>query len=141
MFLSIVTSAGEASSDAFLTALAAIIFSKAVLEGPAPSACLDQKDTGLCDRWVWVLCQWMLPSHLEEMPVTFLGLLWAILQPERHLSPSPFGLGVKHGAGGLDVAPNVVVDAPHVQLCSVSLSRNESLGGFFKKLSLPFFPV
>lgn len=56
VFLSIVTSVGEASSNAFLTALVAIMFSKAVLEGPAPSVCLGQKHTGLCDQWVWVLC-------------------------------------------------------------------------------------
>lgn len=74
---------------------------------------------------------WVLPSHLEETPVTLLGLLFAILQPKRCLPPSPFGLGVEHGAGGLDVAPGVAGETPCVQPCSVSLSRNESLGGFF----------
>lgn len=56
---------------------------------------------------------WVLPSHLEEMPVTLLGLLFAILQPKRCLPPSPFGLGVEHGAGGLDVAPSVAGETPH----------------------------
>lgn len=56
VFLSIVTAAGEASSDAFPTALPAIVLSKAVLEGPAPPVWVGQKHTGPCDRWVWVLC-------------------------------------------------------------------------------------
>lgn len=132
MFLSIVTTAGEASSEAFLTPSAAIVFSKAVLEGLAPSVCLGpDAHRSLQPVGLSTLCLWVLPSHLEEMPVTLLGLLLAILQPKRCLPPSPFGLGEEHGAGGLDVAPGVAGEAPHVQLCSVSLSRNESLGGFF----------
>lgn len=77
------------------------------------------------------LCLWVLPSHPEKVPVTLLGPFLAILQPKHCLPPSPFGLGVEHGPGGLDVAPSVVGGTPHMQLCSVSLSRNESLGSFF----------
>lgn len=65
--LSIVTAAGEASTDAFPTALVAIMFSIAATEGPAPSVCLGQKHTGVSDWWVWVLlCLCVLLSHLEE---------------------------------------------------------------------------
>lgn len=118
------------------------MFSKAVLEGLAPSVCLGpEAHRSLQPVGLGALCLWMLSFHLEEMPVTLLGLLLAILQHKCCLPPSRFDLGVQHGAGGLDVAPGMVGETSHVQLCSVSLSRNESLGGFFKKLSLSFFPV
>uniref|UniRef100_A0A8C8EEA0 Fibroblast growth factor receptor n=1 Tax=Otus sunia TaxID=257818 RepID=A0A8C8EEA0_9STRI len=40
----------------------------------------------------------------EDVLVKLLGLLLAILQPKCCLPPFPFGLTMKHGAGGLDVA-------------------------------------
>uniref|UniRef100_A0A663DJY0 Fibroblast growth factor receptor n=1 Tax=Aquila chrysaetos chrysaetos TaxID=223781 RepID=A0A663DJY0_AQUCH len=53
----------------------------------------------------------------EKVLVTLLGPFLAILQPKRCLPPSPFGLSVEHGPGGLDVAPSVVGGTPHMQLC------------------------
>uniref|UniRef100_A0A8C3TST7 Fibroblast growth factor receptor n=1 Tax=Catharus ustulatus TaxID=91951 RepID=A0A8C3TST7_CATUS len=50
-------------------------------------------------------------------------------------APSPFGFGWSTDLGA-GCGPGVPGETQHVQLCSVSLSRNESSGGFFKKLFL-----
>uniref|UniRef100_A0A8C0FER8 Fibroblast growth factor receptor n=1 Tax=Bubo bubo TaxID=30461 RepID=A0A8C0FER8_BUBBB len=63
----------------------------------------------------------------EDVLVKFLGILLAILQPKCCLPPFPFGLTVKHGAGGLDVAPGMAGETLHVQLCTSSKASAHQL--------------
>lgn len=81
-------------------------------------------------------CLRVFPTQLEEMPFTLLALLLAILQPRHCLAPILLWLWCGAQIWGAGCSPDVAGGAQHVQLCSVSLSRNESLGGFFLKLFL-----
>lgn len=127
VFLSLVTTAGEASSKAVPAALVAVVFSRAVLGGPMPSVCLGQKHMCLCNRCSMSV-RFSYPTGGET--------IYTPCPPSCYFAsqtlPAPISLCAWCGAQiwGPECGPGVAGETQHVQLCSVALSRNESLGGF-----------
>lgn len=120
LFPSIVTTAGEASSKAFPAALVAIVFSKAILGGPVPIVCLGQKHTYLCN-WCSMSVSF---SYATGGDAIYSPCLPSCCLAAQTL-PAPISLWPWCGAQ--------IWGRWMRQSCSVSLSRNESLGGFFKR--------
>lgn len=100
--LSIVTTAGAASSKAFPTALVAIVFSKAVPGGTSAFS-LSWPEVHIPVQLMLHVWEFFQPSwrrcHLHSLPSFLL-----FCSPDTAWPPSSFGFGVGHRSGGLDVA-------------------------------------